>query len=120
MFNKQKWKGGGSLLLLFIQCSATEGLLASGREKLFQHIHSSLFGEKWWEMEVCKLLACATDLGKVHPPLLQSCPICSGFKLVGTGTVLPRSESSLQQEVCRSCNSAEPSETSPHPPLPLC
>lgn len=33
------------MLLLFIQCSATEGLLAPSREKLFHHIQFPLQGE---------------------------------------------------------------------------
>lgn len=77
MFNKQKWKGGGSLLLLFIQCSATEGLLASRREKLFYHIQIPLQGEVVGAGSPSMLLT------QTSVPLsLCSSAICSGFEFV--------------------------------------
>jgi len=73
VFNKQKWKGGGSLLLLFIQCSTTEGLLVSRREQLFRHIPLPLQGEVVGAGGL-QLLVHATDLSKCPstlPPQLS-------------------------------------------------
>lgn len=86
-------------------------------ERSFFTTSSFLSREKRWELELCRLPVHTTDPGKCSLPSLHSCAISSSFKLIGTGTVMPRGKSPLQQEVCRSCSSAELPQTSLHPPL---
>lgn len=119
MFNKQKWKGGGACCCCLYSVQPLRGFLHRA-ERSFSTTSSFLSREKCWELELCRLLVHTTDLGKSYLPSLHSCPISSSFKLIGTGTAMSIGGSPLQEEVCRSCSSAELSQTSVHPPLSQC
>lgn len=113
MFNKQKWKGGGACCCCLYSVQPLRGFLHRA-ERSFSTTSSFLSREKCWELELCRLPVHTTDLGNAI------CPISSSFKLIGTGTVMSKRGSPLQQEVCRSCSSAELSQTPLHPPLSQC
>lgn len=112
-------KGEGACCCCLYSVQPLRGFLHRA-ERSFSTTSSFLSREKLWELELCRLPVHTTDLGKCCLPSPQSCPISPGFGLIGTGTVMSRGGSPLQQEVCRSCSSAELSQASLHPPLSQC
>lgn len=112
-------KGEGACCCCLYSVQPLRGFLHRA-QRSFSTTSSFLSREKCWELELCRLPVHIMDLGMCNLPSLHSCPISSGFKRIGTGTVMARGASPLQQEVCRSCSSAELPQTSLHPPLPPC